>query len=225
MDFDKDTLILLSFAIALVAIVVGTGASVLLARRAAAADKPDPKPWLATALASTVAAWLFGCVLPPSIRNLQELMELAFIASAVGGLLPFAFSFPVVRPALSSTDQAFDAKLRVVFGLVVGGAVGVPVSQYAPIFGGIATMGQPWSPARQSLLGVHVLAFAIIGGGGGYLVTWLKSKQPAVAAPIAAVGPAGDTGARLTELDRLLSQGAITKDEHAAKRAEILKSL
>lgn len=224
MDFDKDTLILLSFAIAVVAIVVGTGASVLFARRTAAAERPDPKAWLATALASTGAAWLFGCVVPPSIRNLRELMELAFIGSAVGGLLPFALSFPVVRPALGRTDRAFDAKLRVVFGLIVGAALGVPVSQYAPIFGGIGTMGQPWSPARQSLLGVHVLTFAVVGGGLGYLVTWLKSKQFAVAAPLAAVAPA-NTAARLAELDQLLSRGVITKDEHAAKRAEILRSL
>lgn len=225
MDFDKDTLLLLSFAIAGVAIVVGTGASVLLARRTAAAERRDPKAWLITALGATGAAWLFGCVVPPSIRSLHELMELAFIASAVGGLLPFALSFPVVRPALSRTDRAFDAKLRVVFGLVVGAALGVPVSQYAPIFGGIGTMGQPWSPARQSLLGVHVLAFAVVGGGLGYLVTWLKSKQSAVAAPLAAVAPAADTATRLAELDRLLSQGVITKDEHATKRAEILRSL
>ena len=46
----------------------------------------------------------------------------------------------------------------------------------------------------------------------------------AVAAPLAAVAPA-DTATRLAELDRLLAQGAITKDEHAAKRAEILRSL
>lgn len=225
MDLDKDALILLSFAIAVVAIVVGTGASVLLARRAAAAERPVLKAWLSTGLASTGAAWLFGCVVPPSIRNLHDLMELAFIASAVGGLLPFALSFPVVRPTLSRTDRAFDAKLRVVFGLVVGAALGVPVSQYAPIFGGIATMGQPWSPARQSLLGVHVLAFALVGSGAGYLVTWLKSKQPAVAEPRAAVIPTTDIATRLAELDRLLSQGVITKDEHAAKRAEFLKSL
>lgn len=224
MDFDQ-TLVLISFTVALVAALGGTGLSVVLAKKATNGERPSPKAWLSTALASTGAIWLFGCVIPSAVARLRELAELAFIASAVGGLLPFALSFPVVRPALSRMDRAFDAKLRVVFGLVVGAAVGVPVSQYAPIFGGFATMGQPWSPARQSLLGTHVLAFAIVGSGLGYLVTWLKSKQPAVAAPLTAVAPAADTATRLAELDSLLAHGVITKDEHAAKRAEILRSL
>lgn len=224
-----ETIVLLSFGFGLVCALVGTVVSVRLARQEAADAKPEPKVWLIAATGATVLAWLFGCVVPPMIGRVRDLGELLFLACAVSGLLPFAASFPVVRPALAKADASFNAKVRVIFGLVVGAMLGVPVSQYAPIFGGFATMGRPWSQARMSLLGEHVLAFAIVGGGLGFLVTWAKSKQSAAAAPgISAVGtglPTGDVSTRLAEVDRLLAAGAITKDEHASKRAEILRSL
>ena len=71
------------------------------------------------------------------------------------------------------------AKLLVVAGLLIGAVLGVFVSQYAPVFGGFATIGQPWSQARQSLIGTHVLAFAATGAVLGFLVTWLRTKQAA----------------------------------------------
>ena len=56
-----------------------------------------------------------------------------------------------------------------IVGAVIGTAIGVYVSQYCPIFGGFAVIGAPWSPARESLIGSHVLAFAsafvLLGGG------------------------------------------------------------
>lgn len=59
-------------------------------------------------------------------------------------------------------------------GLFAGGFIGLLVSQYAPIFGGIATIGQPWSPARQSLIGTHVFAFSALGAVMGYFILRLR---------------------------------------------------
>lgn len=58
--------------------------------------------------------------------------------------------------------------------LLAGVWFGLLISQYSPIFGGIATAGAPWSPARQSLIGVHVFTGGGLGAGIGILIEWLK---------------------------------------------------
>ena len=58
---------------------------------------------------------------------------------------------------------------------VVGVVVGILVSQYIPIFGGIEKFGEPWSPIRMSLIGSHVFLFAIIGVGAGFYCS--RNKQ------------------------------------------------
>ena len=71
-----------------------------------------------------------------------------------------------------------SSKLEIIFLpgilLVAGVLFGVLLSQYSPIFGGIATAGAPWSPARQSLIGVHVFTGGGLGAGIGILIEWLK---------------------------------------------------
>lgn len=52
------------------------------------------------------------------------------------------------------------------FGALVGGALSVPVSQYAPLFGGVlATLAQPWSPVRIGELPAHFIALVAACGG------------------------------------------------------------
>lgn len=51
-------------------------------------------------------------------------------------------------------------------GAGVGAVVGVLLSQYWPVFGDFATLNiaKPWSPARESLIPIHFLVFAALGG-------------------------------------------------------------
>ena len=58
--------------------------------------------------------------------------------------------------------------------LVGGCLVGVVASQYFPIFGGFEKLGQPWSPARQSLIGIHVFGLGAAGAALAVLVTWVR---------------------------------------------------
>jgi hypothetical protein len=54
--------------------------------------------------------------------------------------------------------------------------VGVLVSQYAPLFGGFATIGEPWSMARESLIRGHVLVFVAVGLGCSLIWAVRKPK-------------------------------------------------
>jgi len=50
----------------------------------------------------------------------------------------------------------------VLLGLL-GAILGYTASQFYPLWGGILALGQPFSPARQSLIPGHVVAFAFVG--------------------------------------------------------------
>ncbi len=71
-------------------------------------------------------------------------------------------------------------KSKVVVAVVVLAIIcmllGLLSSQYFPVFGGIAALGMPWSPARQSIIGSHVLAFGATGAAIGVFIGWVKSK-------------------------------------------------
>jgi hypothetical protein len=54
----------------------------------------------------------------------------------------------------------------------LGATLGALVSQYTPIFGGYLREGSPWSPARRESIGIHVLAFVLLGGGLGAFLQW-----------------------------------------------------
>ncbi|MBX3205656.1 MAG: SHOCT domain-containing protein [Labilithrix sp.] len=151
------------------------------------------------------------------------------VAVLTGGLIAINIARANDDGSKSSASN-LNAKVRVVFGLFVGVVLGVLVSQYSPIFGSaFELIGQPWSPARMSLMGTHVLAFAVAGAGLAFLVTWLGKQSEAsapVAAPVAAsVAAPNDVSSRLAEVDRVYAQGLMTKSEYDAKRAELLKSL
>ena len=66
-------------------------------------------------------------------------------------------------------------KTKVVIGLLAG--VGVLLSQYAPFFGGFEKLWQPWSPDRQSLIGIHVPALGVLGAVTGPALAWLTSNS------------------------------------------------
>lgn len=68
------------------------------------------------------------------------------------------------RGRLSSVQIAIVSALGT--GLAVGATAAlwsIWVSQNYPIFGGWEKLGEPWSPARRSLIPIHVAAFAIGG--------------------------------------------------------------
>jgi len=54
---------------------------------------------------------------------------------------------------------------------VIGGAMaGQYLAHHAPLFGGINMMGEPGSPARQSLVPGHVALLGTLGGIAGLLL-------------------------------------------------------
>jgi len=100
-----------------------------------------------------------------------------------------AFQSLVMKMDLPTTGDSFESSAFqsssgssgpavIVAMLVAGLLIGLLVSQYTPIFGGgfLGSMGRPWSPARQSLIGTHVLAFGILGGALGWFIS-RKMKQ------------------------------------------------
>lgn len=50
-----------------------------------------------------------------------------------------------------------------IIGAIVFALIGVALSQYCPIFGGWEKFGMPWSPARRSLILLHVFILGITG--------------------------------------------------------------
>lgn len=57
-------------------------------------------------------------------------------------------------------------------GAGVLGGLGLAFSQYWPLFGGLLekALAQPWSPARLSLIPIHVIAGGLLGAMGGVLL-------------------------------------------------------
>ena len=77
-----------------------------------------------------------------------------------------------------TTSEFNDRWIWVLLMPVAGAVAGLLVSQYHPVFGGLAVIGEPWSPARQSLIGVHVLAFGGLGAlisGASYI--WTRPRR------------------------------------------------
>ena len=82
---------------------------------------------------------------------------------------------------------------------IICAVVGVFVSQHSPVFGGIMAIGAPWSPARQTLIGSHVLAFGALGGGLGLLLGLLVFKYDDTNSTL------GETGSALVALGMVLA--------------------
>jgi len=65
-------------------------------------------------------------------------------------------------------------------GIVVGGVVGYFAAHYFALWGGFALIGEPHSPARNSLVPGHVLFFATVLGAAGFIIGHQLSKMGAV---------------------------------------------
>ena len=88
---------------------------------------------------------------------------------------------PVSEVSGPTTKRVVLAAVEFGFiGLLLGAAIGVYLSQYQPIFGGFAIIGEPWSPIRQTLIGVHVVAcggvLGIVLAGVAVGCTYLDSS-------------------------------------------------
>lgn len=75
-----------------------------------------------------------------------------------------------------------DSLKRILFllgGIVVAPGLGLLLSQYAPIFGDSwAKMAAAWSPAKMSLISVHVIVFTVLGIGGAIVGAKKFTKPP-----------------------------------------------
>lgn len=72
------------------------------------------------------------------------------------------------------TGASFENDKRAtltVGGGLLGGVVGFLLAHYYPLWGGMAMMmGEPFSPARSSLVPGHVVVFFLVFGGIGYAI-------------------------------------------------------
>lgn len=68
-----------------------------------------------------------------------------------------------------------------ILGVVAGSILGYYAGQHFPFWGGLNTLGEPYSPARDVLGRNHALAFGVIGGLAALGSTFLlsaKEKKP-----------------------------------------------
>jgi hypothetical protein len=63
-------------------------------------------------------------------------------------------------------------KLLIGSTAILGASVGLPLSQFMPLFGGWEMNGEPWSDARLSLIPGHVMLFLVLGAAVGGFVVW-----------------------------------------------------
>jgi len=112
-----------------------------------------------------------------------------YVAVALGVLAAFVLLAPrgptAARRALPSPggvsegNDSGSVALLVGVGVALGCAVGLVASQYFPIFGGFEKLGEPWSPARKSLIGIHVLGLGATGAGLAVLSVWIRNQGKA----------------------------------------------
>lgn len=53
--------------------------------------------------------------------------------------------------------------MPLIIGAIVGALFGFIASPYFPLFGGIAALGRPFSPARMTLISGHTFLFLAVG--------------------------------------------------------------
>lgn len=83
-----------------------------------------------------------------------------------------------ILSSVRGTSLRLTGKAMVPILLVVGTVLGLVASQYFPVFGGIETLGAPWSQARKGLIGVHVISFGAVGAAIGLLLVWMGRSDP-----------------------------------------------
>jgi hypothetical protein len=66
--------------------------------------------------------------------------------------------------------------LGILAALVLSGPVGYLSAHHFALYGGFVLMGKPGSPARQSLVPGHILLWALLLGGAGFLVGWVLDR-------------------------------------------------
>lgn len=92
---------------------------------------------------------------------------LSVIPFGVATVTGYALKFEAMR----------NPKVLVAATAMIGAGLGLLLSQYVPVFGGIEMNGEPWSEARLSLLPGHVLLFLVLGAAiGGFVVR--RSSSP-----------------------------------------------
>ncbi len=108
--------------------------------------KADPsKSWEA----SDPRLWLWGLAVAP---------------------LPLAVALLISAARVPETFKT--QKPIILAGALLAAPLGIPVAQYMPLTGGIASFAQPWSEARLDAVPVHVLILAVIGGAIGAFAIW-----------------------------------------------------
>jgi predicted Zn finger-like uncharacterized protein len=65
-----------------------------------------------------------------------------------------------------------------IVGVIIGCVVGYFAAHHFAFFGGWALMGEPYSPARNSLVPGHMLLCALLLGAGGVGLAILSRKLP-----------------------------------------------
>ncbi|HEY1601737.1 MAG TPA: hypothetical protein VGG64_19205 [Pirellulales bacterium] len=89
--------------------------------------------------------------------------------------------YPQNSPSKFQFDRSAPNTLAIVMGAFMGaivlGCSGLLSSQYVPVFGGFLerTLAEPFSPARLSIIPVHLFVFVPLGALCGGILAWLLS--------------------------------------------------
>ena len=92
-------------------------------------------------------------------------------------------AFVVIFVFVLFRSQKISIKTRSILccieGLILGVLIGFFAAQYFALWGGLDSLGQPYSPARMALVPGHVAFFAVVFGAAGFFVGRAGRKRDA----------------------------------------------
>ena len=96
---------------------------------------------------------------------------------------PFAGVRAVPRQPHTASNKSrkrswakYEMLILGVIGVGLGVIVGYFAAHHFAFFGGFALLGEPYSPARNSLVPGHMLLCAILLGGAGVLIGFIRNR-------------------------------------------------
>lgn len=156
---------------------------------AATVSKPVKKKKLETIYLDDDCETGFIPSLIYSLKTVQELIK-NFIYSATGTFFDSRVkskNCSVKKLEVVNLDYSFsdffwllicNKAIMLVFGIIVGSFIGYYSAHHFALWGGLALYGQPYSPARQSLVPGHMLFFgAIVGCASYYIAGYLNDDN------------------------------------------------
>lgn len=109
--------------------------------------------------------------------------ETKMILGAVGGVAILLVLFALQqkggeKAVVQQTNFEKDSRIPLTIGGILCGAViGFLSAHHFALWGGFALIGQPYSPARSSLVPGHIMFFSVVLGAIGYAIGNSKNSK------------------------------------------------